>query len=38
MAKATEAMARVNLVSVKYEYIFRKMILDFYMGKKLEFN
>lgn len=38
MAKASESMARVNLVSVKYEYIFRKMILDFYTGKKLALN
>lgn len=38
MAKASEFVSRINLVSVKYEYIFRKMILDFYMGKKLELN
>ncbi len=37
MARTLESSARLNLASVKYEYIFRKMVLDFYMGKELKF-
>jgi outer membrane protein len=36
IAKSTEMASRVNEVSVKYEYIFRRMVLDYYAGKKLE--
>ena len=36
IAKASESAARVNLVSVQYEYMFRKLVLDYYMGQKLE--
>ncbi len=36
MAKATNSAAQVNLVSVQYEYIFRRLVLDFYMGQKLD--
>jgi outer membrane protein len=36
LARTTEANAKLNLASVKYEYIFRRMILDFYMGKELK--
>ncbi len=36
ISKATQAAAQVSLLSVQYEYIFRRMVLDFYMGQKLE--
>ncbi|MBK8146334.1 MAG: TolC family protein [Bacteroidetes bacterium] len=38
IAKANYVAANANFVSAKYEYVFRKLILDFYMGKKLEIN
>jgi outer membrane protein len=36
LARTNETNAKLNLASVKYEYIFRRMILDFYMGKELK--
>lgn len=36
LARTNEATARLNLTSVRYEYVFRKMVLDFYMGKALK--
>lgn len=38
LAKTTANMSKVSLVSARYEYIFRKLILDFYMGQKLELH
>jgi outer membrane protein len=35
LAQTNETTARMNLTSVRYEYIFRKMVLDFYIGKPL---
>lgn len=36
LARTNEATARLNLTSVRYEYIFRRMVLDFYLGKPLK--
>lgn len=36
LAQTNETAARNNLTSVRYEYLFRKMVLDFYMGKPLK--
>jgi len=38
IAKTMENASKVNEVSVKYEYIFRRMVLDYYAGKKLDLN
>lgn len=35
LAQTNETTARNNLTSVRYEYMFRKMVLDFYLGKPL---
>lgn len=35
IAKASQSASRVNMVSVQYEYTFRRLVLDFYMGEKL---
>lgn len=38
LARSTESTAMNTLVSARFEYIFRKLVLDYYMGKKLELN
>jgi outer membrane protein len=38
IAKASQLAAQVNVVSVQYEYIFRRLLLDYYMGQKLAFK
>jgi outer membrane protein len=35
LAQTNATTAKNNLTSVRFEYIFRKMVLDFYMGKPL---
>lgn len=35
LAQTNATTANNNLTSVKYEYMFRKMVLDFYLGKPL---
>lgn len=35
LAQTNETTAQNNLTSVRYEYMFRKMVLDFYLGKPL---
>jgi outer membrane protein len=35
LAQSNATNAANNLTSVKYEYMFRKMVLDFYLGKPL---
>lgn len=35
LAQTNETTAKNNLTAVRYEYMFRKMVLDFYLGKPL---
>lgn len=36
LAQSLESSARLNITSAKYEILFRKLVLDFYMGKELK--
>lgn len=38
LARAAESTAMNTLISTRFEFIFRKLVLDYYMGKKLELN
>lgn len=36
LAKSTEAAVYSNMISARYEYVFRKLVLDFYMGEPIK--
>ncbi|MBL7811763.1 MAG: TolC family protein [Bacteroidetes bacterium] len=38
ISRSAEAAARLNLVSVRYEYLFRRLVLDFYRGLDLKLD